>query len=131
MLTLIGLLLLSIPSVMLLTLIVFICGFIPVLGTFISTVPIVLVALNTGGLQLGLAILMVIIFVHAVEAYGLNPLIYGRHFKINPVLVLIILFVGYHLFGIWGMLLGVPVTQYFLHHVFGVAVWREDKLNSP
>jgi predicted PurR-regulated permease PerM len=130
-LTLMGLLLLSIPSVMLLSLIVFICGFIPVLGTFISTVPIMLVALNTGGLQLSLAILGVIIIVHAVEAYGLNPLIYGRHFKINPVLVLMILFVGYHLFGIWGMLLGVPVTQYFLHHVFGVTVWREDKLHTP
>lgn len=128
-LTLTGLLLLSIPSVMLLGLIVFICGFIPVLGTFISTVPIMLVALNAGGLQLALAILVVIVVVHALEAYALNPLIYGRHFKLNPVLVLIILFVGYHLFGIWGVLLGVPVTQYFLHHVFGLSVWSEDKLN--
>jgi predicted PurR-regulated permease PerM len=128
-LTLTGLLLLSIPSVMLLSLIVFICGFIPVLGTFISTVPIVLVALNAGGLQLCLAILAVIVVVHALEAYALNPLIYGRHFKINPVLVLMILFVGYHLFGIWGVLLGVPVTQYFLHHVFGLSVWSEEKLN--
>jgi predicted PurR-regulated permease PerM len=127
-LTVTGLLLLSIPSVMLLGLIVFICGFIPVLGTFISTVPIVLVALNAGGLQLGVGILVLIIVVHAVEAYALNPLIYGRHFKLNPVLVLIILFVGYHLFGIWGMLLGVPVTQYFLH-IFGVSVWSVDKLN--
>ncbi|HEX5057531.1 MAG TPA: AI-2E family transporter [Gammaproteobacteria bacterium] len=130
-LTLTGMLLLSIPSVMLLGLIVFICGFIPVLGTFISTVPIALVALNAGGLQLTLAVLVLIIFVHILEAYALNPLIYGRHFKLNPVLVLMILFVGYHLFGIWGVLLGVPVTQYFLHHVFGVTVWREDKLHTP
>jgi predicted PurR-regulated permease PerM len=130
-LTLTGLLLLSIPSVMLLSLIVFICGFIPVLGTFISTVPIVLVALNAGGLQLALGIMAVIVIVHALEAYLLNPLIYGRHFKLNPVLVLMILFVGYHLFGIWGVLLGVPVTQYFLHHVFGLSVWSEDKLKTP
>lgn len=130
-LTLTGLLLLSIPSVMLLSLIVFICGFIPVLGTFISTVPIMLVALNAGGLQLALAILVVIVIVHALEAYLLNPLIYGRHFKLNPVLVLMILFVGYHLFGIWGVLLGVPVTQYFLHHVFGLSVWSEEKLKTP
>ncbi len=130
-LTLTGLLLLSIPSVMLLGLIVFICGFIPVLGTFISTVPIALVALNAGGLQLALGILVVIVIVHALEAYLLNPLIYGRHFKLNPVLVLMILFVGYHLFGIWGVLLGVPVTQYFLHHVFGLSVWSEEKLKTP
>jgi predicted PurR-regulated permease PerM len=129
-LTLTGMLLLSIPSVILLSLIVFFCGFIPVLGTFISTVPIVLIALNAGGPQLALAALAMVVFVHIVEAYGLNPLIYGRHFKINPVLVLIILLIGYHLFGIWGVLLGVPVTQYFLHHIFGVTVWREDKLGD-
>ncbi|HEX7026098.1 MAG TPA: AI-2E family transporter, partial [Gammaproteobacteria bacterium] len=129
-LTLTGLLILSIPSVAVLSLIVFVCGFIPVLGTFISTVPIALVALNTGGLQLMLGIVLLIVIIHALEAYVLNPLIYGRHFKLNPVIVLIILFVGYHLFGIWGVLLGVPVTQYFMHHVFGIQVWREDRLGA-
>jgi predicted PurR-regulated permease PerM len=129
-LTLAGLLILSIPSAAALSLIVFVCGFIPVLGTFISTVPIALAALNAGGLQLMLVILLLIVIIHVLEAYVLNPLIYGRHFKLNPVIVLIILFVGYHLFGIWGVLLGVPVTQYFMHHVFGIQVWREDRLGA-
>ena len=48
-LTLIGLLLLDIPLVAMLSVIVFVCSFIPVLGVFISTMPIVLVALNAGG----------------------------------------------------------------------------------
>jgi predicted PurR-regulated permease PerM len=129
-LTLTGMLILSIPSVAVLSLIVFVCGFIPVLGTFISTVPIALIALNTGGLQLTLGVVLMIVIIHALEAYVLNPLIYGRHFKLNPVIVLIILFVGYHLFGIWGVLLGVPVAQYFMHHVFGIQVWREDRLGA-
>lgn len=129
-LTLAGLLILSIPSAAALSLIVFVCGFIPVLGTFISTVPIALAALNAGGPQLMLGILLLIVVIHILEAYVLNPLIYGRHFKLNPVIVLIILFVGYHLFGIWGVLLGVPVTQYFMHHVFGIQVWREDRLGG-
>lgn len=128
--TLTGLLILSIPSVAVLSLIVFVCGFIPVLGTFISTVPIALIALNTGGPQLTLGVVLMIVIIHALEAYVLNPLIYGRHFKLNPVIVLIILFVGYHLFGIWGVLLGVPVAQYFMHHVFGIQVWREDRLGA-
>ncbi|MEZ5584575.1 MAG: hypothetical protein R3F37_19045 [Candidatus Competibacteraceae bacterium] len=34
--------------------------------------------------------------------------------------MIIILFVGYHSFGIWGMVLGLPVTLYVLHDVFGV-----------
>src|SRR5687767_9638777 len=45
-LTLIGLLVLGIPLVAMLSVIVFVCSFVPVLGVFISTTPIVLVALN-------------------------------------------------------------------------------------
>jgi predicted PurR-regulated permease PerM len=119
-LTLIGLLLLDIPLVAMLSVIVFVCSFIPVLGVFISTTPIVLVALNAGGLSLSLAAIGLVIAIHAIEAYLLNPMIYGRHLKLNPVLTLIILYVGYHAFGLWGMLLGVPVARYFIHDVLGV-----------
>ena len=119
-LTLTGLMLLDIPLVAMLSVIVFVCSFIPVLGVFISTTPIVLVALNAGGPSLSLAAVVMIVAIHAIEAYVLNPLVYGRHLKLNPVLTLIILFVAYHAFGLWGMLLGVPVARYFIHDVLGV-----------
>ena len=119
-LTLIGLLVLKIPLVAMLSVIVFVCSFVPVLGVFISTTPIVLVALNAGGPALSLAAILLVIVIHAVEAYVLNPIVYGRHMKLNPVLTLIILYVGYHAFGLWGMLLGVPVARYFTHDVLGV-----------
>lgn len=127
-LTLIGLIILGIPSVTLLSLIVFVCSFIPVLGVIISTAPMVLVALNTGGLMLAIAIVGMITVIHIIEAYGLNPLIYGKHLKLNPVLVLIILLIAYHSFGLWGMILGVPVAYYFIHEVFGVPLWDERRL---
>jgi len=119
-LTLIGLLLLDIPLIAMLSVIVFVCSFIPVLGVFISTMPIVLVALNAGGFSLSLAAIGLVIVVHAIESYLLNPMIYSQHLKLNPVLTLIILYVGYHVFGLWGMLLGVPVARYFIHDVLGV-----------
>jgi predicted PurR-regulated permease PerM len=119
-LTLIGLLLLEIPLVAMLSVVVFVCSFVPVLGVLISTTPIVLVALNAGGFSLSLAAIGLVIVIHAIEAYVLNPMIYGRHLKLNPVLTLIILYVGYHAFGLWGMLLGVPVARYFIHDVFEV-----------
>lgn len=130
-LTMTGLLLLGIPSVVMLSLIIFVCSFIPVLGVFISTIPIVLVALNSGGLSKAVVAIVLVMVIHAVEAYFLNPLIYGKHLKLNPVLVLIILFVGHHAFGVWGMLLGVPVAYYFIHDVFGVPVWGERVLSTP
>ena len=127
-LTLIGLLLLDIPLVAMLSVIVFFCSFVPVLGVFISTTPIVLVALNAGGPGLSLAAIGLVIVIHAIEAYVLNPIIYGRHLKLNPVLTLIILYVGYHAFGLWGMLLGVPVARYFIHYVLGVPFRERGRL---
>ncbi len=50
--------------------------------------------------------------IHLIEAYILNPMIFGERLHINPVLVLIILTVGGKLFGVWGLLLGVPVCTY-------------------
>lgn len=126
-LTGVGLLLLGIPSVSMLLLIVFVCSFVPVLGVFISTLPIVLVALNSGGPGLALAAIGFVVLIHVIEAYLLNPLIYGQHLKLNPVVVLIILFVGHHAFGVWGMLLGVPVAHYILHDVFGVPLWGQRR----
>jgi predicted PurR-regulated permease PerM len=127
-LTMIGLIVLDIPSVTLLSLIVFVCSFIPVLGVFISTTPMVLVALNAHGLVLAVAVVAMIVIIHAVEAYVLNPMIYGKHLNLNPVLVLIILLIAYHGFGLWGMMLGVPVAHYFIHDVFGVPLWDERRL---
>ncbi|HTT09108.1 MAG TPA: AI-2E family transporter [Gammaproteobacteria bacterium] len=119
-LTLAGLLLLKIPSVTMLSLVVFVTSFIPVLGVFISAVPIILVALNAGGLNLALASVGLIIIIHVLGTYLINPWIYGQHLNLNPVLTLIILFVAYHAFGLWGMILAVPVARYFIYDVLDV-----------
>ncbi len=119
-LTIVGLLLLHIPLVAMLSVIVFVSSFVPVLGVLISTTPIVLVALNDGGLALSGAAIAMVVVIHTIEAYVLNPLLYGRHLRLNPVLTLIILYVGYHAFGLWGLLLGVPIARYFIHNVLDV-----------
>lgn len=119
-LTTLGLLFLGLPAVTVLAAIVFFCSFIPVLGVFISTTPMVIVALGTGDLLMAVWVVLLIIIIHAVEAYGLNPLIYGRHLQLNPVLVLFILFIGHRAFGVWGMLLGVPVAHYLMRHALDI-----------
>ena len=127
-LTFVGLMLLDIPSIALLLLIAFVCSFIPVLGVFISTTPMIVVALNDSGPMLAVGVIIMIVIIHVIEAYVLNPMIYGKHLKLNPVLVLIILLIAYHGFGLWGMILGVPVAHYFIHDVFGVPLWDEHHL---
>jgi predicted PurR-regulated permease PerM len=108
---------LGIQPLLLLTTIVFLFGLIPVLGVFISSVPVILIAFNSpdGGLRLALTALGMIVVVHLLEAYVFNPRIYAARFHLNPVIVLIILLVAHELFGVWGMLLGIPVTTYVLN----------------
>lgn len=130
-LTIIGFWLLGLPKVALLAIVVFFFSFIPVLGVFVSTTPAVLVGINAGGYALGMKVIGFIILVHLVEAYVLNPLIYGQHLKLNPVLVLIILYVGHHFFGMWGMLLGVPVAYYFIHYVFAIPLDPSAEVAAP
>ncbi len=118
-LTAIGLLALGLgEKLAFLSMIVFLCSFIPVAGVFISSVPICLVALQESGFTLVLLAIALITLIHLIEAYFLNPHIYGHHLKINPVIVLIILTICGKLFHFWGLLLGVPVCSY----LFSLAV---------
>lgn len=116
-LTAVGLWFFGIPNIVLFSLIVFLCGFIPVAGVFISSVPICLAGLYIGGPKLALLLIGFITGIHFLEAYVLNPRIMGKALKINPVLVLIILVVGHHALGVWGLLLGLPICYYFFTHV--------------
>lgn len=113
--TAVGLAILDIQPILLLTTIVFLFGLIPVLGVWISSVPIVLIAFNDHSLRVALLAVALITGVHLLEAYVFNPRIYAARFHLNPVIVLIILVVGHELFGVWGMLLGIPVTHYVLN----------------
>lgn len=118
-LTSIGFLILGIPSIALLATIVFFCSYIPVVGVMLSTVPAALFAFKTGGIDLVLWLVVMVLVVHAIEAYALNPIIYGRHMKMHPVAILAILLVGEHVFGIWGLVLGVPIAAFIWTYVIG------------
>ena len=109
--------LLGLPSIALLAVIVFVCSYIPVLGMILSTLPAALLALKVGGMTHVLWLVLGILVIHAVEAYMLNPLIYGRHLRLHPVAVLLILVIAEHLFGVWGLLLGVPIAAFVLKYV--------------
>ncbi|MBF0572420.1 MAG: AI-2E family transporter [Desulfamplus sp.] len=116
-LTAIGLYILGIGKyIAFLSVIVFFCSFIPVVGVFISSVPICLIALQAAGLKTMILAIILIVLIHLIEGYILNPRIYGSYMRINPVLVLIILTIGGKLFHIWGLMLGVPVCTYIFAH---------------
>ena len=116
-LTFLGLVFFNVPSPLFLSLIVFICSFIPILGLFLSSLPICILGLETGGFVLVLKLMLFIIGIHLVESYFLNPKIMGAVMKIHFLAVLIILLVAGKLFGFWGLLLGIPTFQYVFNEI--------------
>ncbi len=131
-LTAIGLQILGVPGAVLLCTVVFFCGLIPVLGVFISSVPIVLMAVNAGGITLGLWATLMIIIIHLIEAYVLNPRIVSAVMHINPVLTLIILYIAHSLIGMWGMVLGVPISVYIYRQlIVGIVPKAKRGLTPP
>lgn len=113
-LTTVAMVLLGIPEIALLATIVFFFSFIPVFGVVCSTIPIAYFAFQAMGWMGVLAVVVLVLVIHAVEAYILNPIIYGQAFHTHPLLVLVLLLVGEHFFGVWGLLLAVPVGVYVI-----------------
>jgi predicted PurR-regulated permease PerM len=113
-LTTAGLVVLSVPGVGFLSVVTLICSFIPVAGVFISTLPMLILALSEYGATKALAVVVMVIIVHLIEAYVLNPQIYSAHLHLHPFLVLVVLYVAEHLYGIAGLLMAVPVSVYLL-----------------
>lgn len=124
-LTLVGLLVLKVPFAFALGGLATILYVVPIFGTILSSIPIVLLALTGGGVSKGLLALGWILIIHALESYVLNPKIMGDASKIHPVLIVLALVVGERSFGIVGALLAVPVASVvvavfrFLHRKLG------------
>ncbi|MGB8931318.1 MAG: AI-2E family transporter [Anaeromyxobacteraceae bacterium] len=112
-LTFAGLYLLHVPFAFALSFVATIFYMVPIFGTIISSLPIVLLAL-TVSFSKGLAALAWILVIHALETYVLNPKIMGDAARIHPVLIVLSLVVGERSAGIVGALLAVPVMSVFV-----------------
>ena len=55
--------------------------------------------------------------IHMIEGMILAPRIIGKIGHLSPVLVIAILLVSEHFFGMWGLILGVPVAIYIIRVV--------------
>ena len=114
-LTYIGLMVFGVKYALILAIVAGAMSLVPIFGSIMSSVPIVLVALVSGesGIDIlrGGAILLWIIGIHFIEANLLNPKIIGTSAKIHPVLVIFALFFGEASFGLVGALLAVPILS--------------------
>lgn len=117
---------LGFPQVMSLGLMIFALGLIPVAGVTISLIPLSIIAFNIGGLSKVVAVIVMIILIHTIEAYILNPKLMSEKTELPVCFVFIILLVGEHYLGVWGLLIGVPIFI-FLLNAFGVNYEEAEK----
>lgn len=93
---------------------IFILSFIPVAGVVISLIPLSLIAFSIGGLPKVIAVAVMIALIHALESYVLNPKLMSDKTSLPIFFIFIILVVGKHFLGIWGLLLGIPLFIFIL-----------------
>lgn len=132
-LTLIGLILFNVKFAFILATMAGIFSLVPIFGSIVSTIPIVLVALTSSPFT-GLCALIWIIGIHILEANFLNPKIMGNSAKIHPVLIILSLLIGEHYYGIIGALLAVPITSIIVTiflSVLGIARSMDEGVFKP
>ncbi len=118
-LTGIGLTLMKIPQLDTLVVMVFILSLIPVAGVIISAVPMSMVAYTDGGLKDVVYVLIMLLVIHALESYVLNPQFMSSRTNLPIFYTFVVLFVSEHIFGTWGLIVGIPIFIFFLE-VLGV-----------
>lgn len=94
---------------------------IPFLGTFIAFFPIVLVAIVVHSPIMLVKVLIVFTIEQTLEGRVIQPLILGSNLNIHPVTIIAVLLTAGNLFGIPGVILGIPayaVLKVFVVHLF-------------
>lgn len=107
---------------------IFVLGLIPVAGVIISLFPLCIMAFNIGGIIKIVEVCIMVCVLHAIEAYILNPKLMSAKTRLPVCFVFIILLVGEHYMGVWGLIMGLPIFI-FIMSMFDVdyAIVREKK----
>ncbi|AWC32437.1 AI-2E family transporter [Bacillus cytotoxicus] len=113
-LTVIALVFLGFPQLLVLAIMIFLLGLIPVAGAIISLFPLCIIAYNIGGIMYVVYILIVITVIHALESYFLNPKFMSAKTNLPIFYTFMILIFSEHFLGIWGLIIGIPIFIFLL-----------------
>ena len=85
-----------------------ILNLVPYLGSFLAMIPALVLGLIAGPVML-LKVIIVFIVEQTIEGRFVSPLILGSQLNIHPITILFVLLTSGSMFGIWGVLLGIPI----------------------
>lgn len=111
---------------------------IPYLGSFIAVVPALIIGLLTSPLMF-VKVIIVLVIEQTIEGRIISPQILGNSMKIHPVTILLILVGAGHIFGLSGVILGVPgyaVIKVIISELYSVfreesGLYEDDEAPTP
>ncbi|NVC22641.1 AI-2E family transporter [Kocuria salina] len=104
------LLVLRVPLALPLSVLIFLGGFIPIVGAALIGGVAVLVALVANGPVVALVVVAVVVATNQLDGRVLQPMVLGRALSLHPLVVLLALAAGGILSGVVGAVLAVPLT---------------------
>lgn len=102
------LLLLGIPNAATFAFIIGLTTMLPVVGGFIGGISATLLGLLSSPLH-GLAVFGVFVLVQQAEVHYLTPRIMARSIGVDPLLVMVAVFVGFVMYGVLGAIIAIPI----------------------
>jgi len=97
-----------------------ILNLIPYLGSFLAMVPSVVIALVISPWML-VKVLIVFVIEQTIEGRVISPLVLGSSLAIHPVTILIVLLASGKIFGLMGVIFGIPgyaILKVLITHLF-------------
>lgn len=102
---------LKVKYAMILGLIMGVLSLIPYFGAIIAVVLCIVITLLTGGLLQAIWVAIALILLQQIDGNFIGPKIMGNMLEARPLLIIFAVTLGGGLFGIWGMLLSVPIVM--------------------
>ncbi len=135
----IGAFALGVPMAFPITVLVFLCAFVPIVGAFVSGAVAILLALVNNGVTAAIIMFIIVLTVQQLEGNVLQPWLMSQAVSLHPVVVVLAVMIGGSVAGIAGAVFSVPllaflnVTTLYLHghDQFPYLSEREDRPGGP
>ncbi len=110
----VGFLILQVPYSLLLAVLIALLDFLPVFGTGTVLIPWALIELLTGEFYLAIGMALLYVLTQVVRQ-AIQPKIVGDTMGLSPLATLFLLYIGFKVSGLGGMILAVPIGLVFLN----------------
>lgn len=121
-LTIIGFMIIGMPYGFSLGVIVGITAFVPYVGPILAFIPCAIIAMTTS-FKMFVTMVIVWAIVQALIGHLVEPKVLGDHLVIHPITIALVLLIMGELFGIFGLVFGVPI--YTVFKTFAVFIFKK------